>query len=419
MTFTVKSKFQLKKTMKLTDQQSRVLSEFVDRMKIQGVVALCGSAGTGKTTVLAEVPRYLENVIYAAPTHAAVRVLRSKLQAAGHEVPIMTYHAACLKPEYKPEFVNLLRSFRSGNMENLQFPGWNTNDLERAKREASKASDEEEFLHAMRIQRDDWIERWVTRGENTNSIIIDEASMLHVNDLEEIRKSFSNIGLVGDHRQLYPVDRNSNSNASALLLFMNEDLRLTKILRTDNRHIIQSARYAWNNGCCPELERSEYGSEHAARYIPIICFMNKTRLAINANVRQLVQGSSVRQLLKGDCLVLRSRLKPHEIRSGMHNNSMWIVNSIKSRVAYLVSREDKSIQWNCPLDYISVEDFDMPVRKYNFRFAWAITCHMAQGSEYDTVFIAPDMLWNGSDTASRWWYTAITRAKRNVLLLGG
>ena len=50
-----------------------------------------------------------------------------------------------------------------------------------------------------------------------------------------------------------------------------------------------------------------------------------------------------------------------------------------------------------------------------FEFAYAVTCHKAQGSEYDFVVVFDESrLFEGG---ARWLYTAITRAKKRLVIL--
>ncbi len=51
-----------------------------------------------------------------------------------------------------------------------------------------------------------------------------------------------------------------------------------------------------------------------------------------------------------------------------------------------------------------------------FEFAYAVTCHKAQGSEFDFVIVF-DESWAFGEEKSRWLYTAITRAKEKLLIL--
>jgi len=53
------------------------------------------------------------------------------------------------------------------------------------------------------------------------------------------------------------------------------------------------------------------------------------------------------------------------------------------------------------------------------KFSYAITCHKSQGGQWNTVFVEQPYLPNGIDRDYlRWLYTAVTRAKKNLYLIG-
>ncbi|MEB8330368.1 AAA family ATPase [Flavobacteriaceae bacterium KMM 6897] len=53
------------------------------------------------------------------------------------------------------------------------------------------------------------------------------------------------------------------------------------------------------------------------------------------------------------------------------------------------------------------------------KFSYAITCHKSQGGQWDTVFVEQPYLPNGIDKEYlRWLYTAVTRAKSQLYLIG-
>jgi ATP-dependent exoDNAse (exonuclease V) alpha subunit len=53
------------------------------------------------------------------------------------------------------------------------------------------------------------------------------------------------------------------------------------------------------------------------------------------------------------------------------------------------------------------------------KFSYAITCHKSQGGQWNTVFVEQPYLPNGIDKDYlRWLYTAVTRAKEKLYLLG-
>ena len=51
-----------------------------------------------------------------------------------------------------------------------------------------------------------------------------------------------------------------------------------------------------------------------------------------------------------------------------------------------------------------------------FDFGYCISCHKAQGSEFDNAVIFDESFCFKEDKA-RWLYTAITRAKKNLLII--
>ena len=53
------------------------------------------------------------------------------------------------------------------------------------------------------------------------------------------------------------------------------------------------------------------------------------------------------------------------------------------------------------------------------KFSYAITCHKSQGGQWNTVFVEQPYLPNGVNKEYlRWLYTAVTRAKENLYLIG-
>jgi exodeoxyribonuclease-5 len=53
------------------------------------------------------------------------------------------------------------------------------------------------------------------------------------------------------------------------------------------------------------------------------------------------------------------------------------------------------------------------------KFSYAITCHKSQGGQWNTVFVEQPYLPNGIDKEYlRWLYTAITRSKEKLYLVG-
>ncbi len=53
------------------------------------------------------------------------------------------------------------------------------------------------------------------------------------------------------------------------------------------------------------------------------------------------------------------------------------------------------------------------------KFSYAMTCHKSQGGQWNTVFVEQPYLPNGIDRDYlRWLYTAVTRAREKLYLIG-
>jgi exodeoxyribonuclease-5 len=53
------------------------------------------------------------------------------------------------------------------------------------------------------------------------------------------------------------------------------------------------------------------------------------------------------------------------------------------------------------------------------KYAYTVTCHKAQGGQWQTVFVEKPYLQDGENVAYyRWLYTAITRTKKRLYLIG-
>lgn len=62
-------------------------------------------------------------------------------------------------------------------------------------------------------------------------------------------------------------------------------------------------------------------------------------------------------------------------------------------------------------------DWKIMKRSVEATFGWAITCHKAQGSQWENVVVFDDKWGRGRDQRSQWLYTAITRAENGLVIL--
>ena len=108
--------------------------------------------------------------------------------------------------------------------------------------------------------------------------------------------------------------------------------------------------------------------------------------------------------------------------------TVLILDTIKSESPSLTYEESNRLYEEVMKDY---EDEGTKYKRFQkvkeneyfnglqVKFSYAITCHKSQGGQWDTVFIEQPYLPNGIDRDYiRWLYTAMTRAKNKLYLIG-
>lgn len=292
-------------------------------------------------------------------------------------------------------------------------------------------------------------------------IIVDEAGM--VNDI--IKKDIEALGVsvlyVGDSFQNPPVSDGDKSSASKIFSDKNAThFKMTEVQRYDGPILAMSI--AIRND-----EKIPYHSTSTtARYktIPndnvllaadiVIAGTNKTKTHINNKIRFLKYNIPN---------VLHSPLPNERIVINKNNADLKLVNSdiltittndYKAPLNYFHEQEqpdyiltdDDGKEYTAKLVFTDYLDSDQLFRfrqhvyqtynkKFNLNssdldldellkinpfvecsFAYCLTCHKAQGSEYDKVLVV-DQSFVFKDFAKNWLYTAITRAKDKLIIV--
>lgn len=300
--------------------------------------------------------------------------------------------------------------------------------------------------------------------EKIRLIIIDEASMINETVLNDLLSFNVKCLFCGDGAQLPPV------NGTCPLLD-NPHYTMTEIVRqaADNP-IIQVATMArrgeripygnYGDKVCVVGRNALTGKERKRLFLKadqIICGRNKTRLALNEEIRAY-KGIPADNLLpiEGEKLIctLNDWEKPldeaekfylvngiigeaTEIKESvddlatMEFRADFMPNSIKvpfdtgiflkGEYTHLygeraVTLSDGTVvhEGNFALLHTLRSVADEPICR--FEFAYAITCHKSQGSEFDFVIVF-DESWAFGEERARWLYTAITRAKEKLLII--
>lgn len=107
--------------------------------------------------------------------------------------------------------------------------------------------------------------------------------------------------------------------------------------------------------------------------------------------------------------------------------TIFLLNTINSESPSLTYEESNQLYQEVLKDYEGEAQYRKFLKVKNneyfnalqVKFSYAITCHKSQGGQWNTVFIEQPYLPNGIDVDYvRWLYTAVTRAKEKLYLIG-
>jgi len=346
-----------------------LLSEW--RSTEERLFTLVGDAGTGKTTLLSELPAHLTH--FCAPTGKAADVMRNK------GVPASTIHKL------------IYHLTPNGFVRNKSLP--------------------------------------------KPIIAIDEGSMISADIWKDILMFDKKVVVIGDPNQLPPVGRDPRlfhdpsfrlteihrNAADSPIIKFSQELRDHESIQTQPKHIgsdTSSVRV-----CSPASAITSGLEDYDVNTTMFITAKNNTRHKINKQIRELLS-LDTQPFGIGDLVVCRRNNYKH----GVFNGQLFFVEAIDKVtpnlwLCNLRSYDDNTITDSIP---IAINHFNASTKPPHhqtrsvclFDHGYCLTCHYAQGSEFDrTVVIEPPGLgFIFRDTpSSRWRYTAATRAKTHLI----
>ena len=271
--------------------------------------------------------------------------------------------------------------------------------------------------------------------ENIKIIVVDELSMVS----DEIMSDILSFGIpvigMGDINQLPPI-----FGISSYMLRPN--YFLTQIMRqAENNPIIKISQDILHNR---PFVLGEYGSSRIIRKVPmkenlihdydiILCARNTTRDYLNDTIRMDLQGKT-REPYLGDKVICRQNNRDRVICGRfLSNGTVGYIDYIdrpsitKNKITVDFSPEYNSSETFCNLDidrqYIKMDYLDRKeygMSSYEkFEYAYAITTHLSQGSQYQRVLYFDEPFGGGQDVIKKLRYTAITRAITSIDIVLG
>ncbi|GHG88643.1 ATP-dependent DNA helicase [Pseudodonghicola xiamenensis] len=433
-----------------------------------GVMAVIGKAGSGKTLLLSELYKTLQQsgvdivsgdfesrkrreerrtLAILAPTNKAASVLRFR------GVPATTIHRILYTPVYDPEYERIAE-WLAGNDERPEIEGLTDQALDRAFAFYQTNKSIPGALAAAGLRGSDFITGWKRREDPLDIGFVDEASMLDDRQFQDLKEIFPNLLLFGDPAQLAPV------NQSGAMVFdgLPEDRKLIlhRIHRQEADNPILDLAHALAD---PQLgfEEFERMIEETARRdervvwgqrvevdlmarSPVLVWRNATRIRLITAFRH-VYGAPEDDLLEGEPLIcdgielpMKHRKKRLDLEArGLIKGAQVIYLGPGRKPGFsrlhVIGAEDPQVS-AASIIKIEKPDEEEPFIPFAARMGAAflhgaaVTIHKAQGSQWDTVQVfAPDLyaaarmgrVEAGQPLWKRLAYVAITRAQERLI----
>lgn len=392
----------------LTDGQEKVLEKglkwYKARNKDRPIFEVDGAAGTGKTSVIFSLIKELgidfKDVLFMAYVgKATLAMSRKGLNAK-------TIHSTI----YEPKLVE--KRDESGKIM-INDVGRPVQTLKFTKRESLPP--------------------------NIKLIVIDESGMVPENMGKDLLSFNIPIIALGDLSQLPPVMGKS-------FFLKSPDVTLTEIVRqnAENPILYLATQARLGNKIkigkygdkCFVIPKEKITENMLIEHDITICGTNKKRDEINHYYRNTILGYKDDTSIKvNDKIICRRNNWDRSIGeisliNGLIGYVYEICNDLSSNYSIGLSFRPEFIQDDWFRDLVIDKDYlETPVSvkansdvsykfsKFDlFEYAYAITCHLSQGSEYDKVFVYDDINRFHSKYHQQWQYTAITRAKEQLIL---
>ncbi len=282
-------------------------------------------------------------------------------------------------------------------------------------------------------------------------IVLDEASMVSDDVIADLARFGVKLLLCGDNAQLPPVE-----GFNSCLKY--PDFTLEKIVRQElDNPIIQLSKMAREGVYIPygrygdsvaviskKLFTGERRRQSLLNADQIICGINKTRAQINDEVRGYKGLGALPQ--DGDKLICTQNNwetyidgeKKFNLVNGIIGTAHDTFYDTEKSIGFMTFTPD-FLEESCPEalpfdagifivgkywykrgDYFEKTDENgEPTGAFTlnrFEYGYCISCHKAQGSEFDNVIVF-DESYAFKEDKSRWLYTAITRAKDKLIIV--
>ena len=419
-------------------QQSAAIGAVVDwyrhRRGGQQVFRLFGYAGTGKSTITAAAIEALGlgpmardgdaagGVLFAAFTGKAALVMTRKGTPAS-TIHSLIYRVSEATPEeiarVEKELFELQRGLRGMGPAERAFAETQIRRLE---------------LRLADIHRPTFLLNEQSRVRDAALVVLDEVSMVGAEMAADLLAFGKPILVLGDPGQLPPIKGAGAFTEAA------PDVMLTEIHRQAGESaIVRLATMARQGIEIPpgghdehvwKLPRNAVGPAQMLRGGQVICGRNSTRLWLNGAMKAAAGFPAAYPEGGAEKIICLKNRHDLGLVNGMFVSLADVQDDGRLSFTAAVTTEDGAAIAGRHRFYKGHYDDHLrrdPERErrdwrelrglIETSWGYAITCHKAQGSQWENVVVYDDGLSRTAEDRARWLYTAITRAERGLVVL--
>ena len=294
--------------------------------------------------------------------------------------------------------------------------------------------------------------------EQYKVIVVDEVSMLPIQMWNKMLEHKIHIIATGDPGQLPPIDKEADNHVlDHPHIFLDEIMRQaqdSEIIRLSMW--VREGKDIKNFPC--ENKQVQIFSESESNIgmynwaDQVLCATNNTRNSIN-NFMRKEKGFGLEPAIGDKIIGLHNHWEyfSNTGNSVLTNGTIGYIENYEINMRYLpryissepiaymhtnikVEDEDNEFFYGTPIDYKALtknepaltprQSYLMKKNKnitieppFDFAYAYAITTHKAQGSEWDKVLVVEERFPFDKEEHIKWLYTAATRAKEKLVII--
>lgn len=429
-----------------TEQKAALLgmSDFVKKDNTDDFFILCGSAGTGKTSITTALIGYLnsKSISYniAAPTGRAARILGRKSKTVNSTIHSLIYNIKTNSDTGQVNFV----------LKQNDVKDFNIFIIDEASMIASKAPKDLKNLFQSKNSLLSDLIKFVKSGNDLNKIIFlgDKNQLPPINEKVSLALSkeylVNNFNLKGEAKLLTEVKRQEDGS-----YILKNATKLREGIDKNNKSVIFEGIKKLSIEDAARNYVIDYLANGEESIISIGTTHNMNKM-FNNNVRTKIYGRNAKIIENEDLLLVTQTWKrngyklfsgDHVIVKEINLNAVEVVSGLRFAPIKLISKNLKGIEEIID-DYALLDSILNPsgltvkqenqLRHERFKknkvyrqslnpwddryvgairmtYGHSITCNKAQGGEWNKVLINSFYM-----PSLRFQYTAITRAKQNV-----